>query len=215
VKCELGSTGRLDSKTAGVRWAGKLPHGFDYGLEAAGQGGSYGADGIGAWASHWVVGYTFDDRQHTPRVFGEYNQASGDSNSKDGRHGAFDQLYPSSHDKFGMADQFMWSNLRHARTGFEFKALAQLTLATSYHSFWLDNEHDGLYAPGSKLVARVADGSAGRHVGQELDAQAMWTVAAGTQLNWGYAHIFPGQFLRATVKGSPYNYVFLNVARRF
>jgi len=215
VKAESGVAGKLDSKTAGVRWLGKLPVGFDYNVEIAGQTGRYAADRIGAWASHFVLGHTFPNPRRLPRVFAEYNQASGDGKLKDGRRGTFDQLYPSSHDKFGAADQFMWSNLRHARGGFEIKVRAPLVLMSSYHSFWLASPGDGLYASGAKLVARRADGSAGSHVGQELDVQAFWTLSKNTQGNFGYAHIFPGRFLHQTVQGVQHHYVFLNLLRRF
>jgi hypothetical protein len=215
VKGESGTAGKLDSKTAGVRWVGKLPVGFDYGVEIASQGGRYAGDRISAWASHFVLGHTLPDPRRLPRVFAEYNHASGDENPGDGRRGAFDQLYPSAHDKFGMADQFMWSNLRHARAGFEIKVRPSLALMSGYHSFWLARPRDGLYAPGAKLVARVADGGAGSHVGQEFDAQALWTLSKSTQVNIGYAHIFPGLFLRRAVHGVQQNFVFLNLAQRF
>jgi hypothetical protein len=194
---------------------GKLPVGFDYGVEVAGQAGWYAHDRIGAWASHFVLGHTFSDPRRQPRVFAEYNHASGDENPGDGRRGTFDQLYPSSHDKFGLADQFMWSNLRHGRAGFEIKLRPSRALISGYHSFWLASARDGLYAPGAKLVARSADGAAGSHVGQELDAQALWTVGRNTQLDFGYAHIFPGLFLLQSIGGVAQNCIFVNFAQRF
>jgi hypothetical protein len=215
VKGESGAAGKLDSRTAGVRWVGKLPAGFDYGVEVAGQGGWYAGDRIGAWASHFVLGHTFPDPRRRPRVFAEYNHASGDQNPGDGRRGTFDQLYPSPHDKFGLADQFMWSNLRHARGGFEIRVRPSLALLSSYHSFWLASARDGLYAPGAKLVARSAGGAAGSHVGQEFDAQALWTVGRNTQLDLGYARIFPGLFLRQSIGGVRQNCIFVNLAQRF
>jgi len=39
-----------------------------------------------------------------PRIFLEYNYASGTANPRQ-LGGTFDQLYPSGHDKFGLADQ--------------------------------------------------------------------------------------------------------------
>src|SRR5438270_721834 len=79
--------------------------------EAAAQFGSIGADTIRAWASHWTAGFTFGDARGTPRVFGEYNYASGDDNHHDGLRQTFDQLYATGHDKFGLADQVGWRNI--------------------------------------------------------------------------------------------------------
>jgi hypothetical protein len=35
IKGELVKTGNLDEKRACLRWVGKLPFGFDYGMESA------------------------------------------------------------------------------------------------------------------------------------------------------------------------------------
>ena len=213
VAAESGLAGKLDSHTTGVRWAGKLRWGFDYAAEVAGQTGRFGNDRIGAWASHWVVGHTLPIPQYQPRLFAEYDYASGDADPKDGRHASFDQLYPSSHDKFGIADQFMWSNLRHVRLGGEAKARKWLTMGSSYHHFGLVSARDALFAPGAKVVARVPSGSAGRDVGSEWDLQALSRLSKSTQVGWGYSHIFTGQFLRRALPGVSQNSVYFSVAR--
>jgi hypothetical protein len=133
------------------------------------QRGSIGTDNVRAWAGHWIVGYTFPSLWK-PRTFVEYNYASGDNNLHDVTRGMFDQLYPTGHDKFGLADQVGWRN------GGESKPAMKMTLAGSLHSFWLANAHDGLYnAPGT-LVARVADGSAGTRVGEEIDVKSTYAI---------------------------------------
>jgi hypothetical protein len=86
---------------------------------------------------------------------------------------------------------------------------------SGYHSFWLASARDGPYGPGAKLVARSVDGAAGSHVGQEFDAQALWTVGTNTQLDFGYARIFPGLFLRQSIGGVEQNCIFVNLAQRF
>ena len=54
-----------------------------------------------------------------PCVSGEYNYASGDADPTDGTRGTFDQLYPTPHDKYGLADQVGWRNIHHVRAGVE------------------------------------------------------------------------------------------------
>ena len=213
-KSESGKLGNLDEKTIGLRWAGGLPIGFDYTAEVAGQTGSSAGDRIGAWMGHWVVGHTLPDAVHRPRVFVEYNRASGDANPKDGHHGTFDPLLPSSHDKYGLTDLLCSSNVVHLRPGFQYIVRPGLTVAAAYDDFWLANAHDGLYVS-ARIVARSVNGTAGTHIGQEADVQAQWTVSRATQLAIGYGRLFPGAFLRHTTPGVPYNIVFLNVAQRF
>ena len=105
LKTEAGKPGNRDFKTYGLRWVGKLPLHFDYNTEMAAQAGSLGADRIRAWAGHWQFGYTRAAAAWKPRLVAEYNFASGDKNPHDGTRGTFDQLYPTAHDKYGLADQ--------------------------------------------------------------------------------------------------------------
>jgi hypothetical protein len=59
-------------------------------------------------------------------------------------------------------------------------------------------------------VAKVADGSAGRYVGQELDFQALYTVSKQIQIAGGYAHLFPGTFLKRATPGHAYSFPYLS-----
>jgi hypothetical protein len=213
-KGERGDAGHLNAKTIGFRFTGKAAGRMDYGVEVAGQTGSIASDRVGAWAGHWVMGHTLADTRHKPRVFSEYNRASGDADPRDGRRGTFDPLYPAPHDKYGLADLFNWSNLGHWRSGAEYTIRKGLALSAAYNSYWLANLGDGLYA-GGRMIARDPDKSAGGHVGQESDFQALWTATRTTSINVGYARLFPGAFLKHTTPGAPHNYVFANIAHRF
>jgi len=214
-RSEAGTTAKLDSKTIGLRFVGKLPANLDYGVEMATQTGSLGSDDVQAWGGHWVAGYTFAKPASKPRLFLEYNFATGDANATDQKREGFDQLYPTPHDKTGLADQVGWKNIHHLRGGLELKPTTKLSLSTSYHSWWLANIHDGLYSVSGAVVARVADGSAGRHVGQELDVQAGYPLSPQIQIAPGYSHIFPGTFLNNATPGKAYNLGYLMVSYQF
>lgn len=213
-KNEAGKLGNLSEKTAGLRWVGKLPLGFDYTGEAAFETGSWAGDGIAAWTGRWVVGYTLPNAVHKPRFYLEYARASGDRNSKDGDHGTFDPLFPSSHDKYGLTDLFCSSNIVYLRPGFQYVVRQGLTVATAYNDFRLASATDGLYIS-NKLFARNAAGTAGTRVGGEGDVQVQWSVSRATQLTVGYGRLFAGEFLKRTTTGVPYNIVSVNLAQRF
>ncbi|MBS1824648.1 MAG: alginate export family protein [Acidobacteria bacterium] len=214
MKNERGILGHWNGRTMGFRWVGKLPYGLDYGGELAGQVGSYAGDTIRALAGHWVIGHTLADAKHRPRFYTEWNHASGDGNPRDGRHGGFDPLFPSTHDKLGIADLFTWINLYHSRSGIEYTLSPRWKLGAAYNSYWLQNARDGVYVAG-KMIARSADGSAGRHIGQQGDVQATYAPTRTTQINGGYGHFFPGGFLDRTTSHVPYHIVFCNIAQRF
>jgi hypothetical protein len=210
---ELTKKGNLDAKTTGLRWVGKLPLGFDYGLEMAMQRGRQANEPVSAWAGHWVLGHTLADTRHLPRLFAELNRASGDPNPRDGVHGAFDSLFPGAHDKLGTADQLCWTNIVHTRAGVQYKVRENLTLKAAYNSFWLANRYDGIYS-GSKVII-ASNGSQGNHIGQEPDLQAQWKAGRNTQVDLAFGHIFPGEFLRKAGRGSSYNCVFVTLTQRF
>src|SRR5439155_7087608 len=108
-----------------------------------------------------------------------------------------DQLYPTAHDKYGLADQVAWKNIHDLHAGLEFKPRPTLAMSGGYHSFWLANNHDALYSAAGAVLARISTGAASRHVGQELDVQATYTPLARIQVTGGYAHLFTGAFLQA------------------
>ncbi|HTL03375.1 MAG TPA: alginate export family protein, partial [Vicinamibacterales bacterium] len=110
LRTEAGAAGELTSSTTGVRLVGKFTPVLDYNAEMALQRGSLGTDSISAWAGHWLVGRTIPSGKKSYRLIGEYNFASGDETPGDGIRGTFDQLYPTAHDKYGLADQVGWKN---------------------------------------------------------------------------------------------------------
>lgn len=213
LRTEAGAPGTLMSSTTGVRMVGKVSPLTDYNIEMALQRGSLATDDISAWAGHWLVGRTMTRASQAYRAFGEYNYASGDETPGDGKRGTFDHLYPTPHDKYGLADQVGWKNIHHLRTGVEIRPQPRLTIGSSYHSFWLATGRDALYTAGGAVLARLPAGlpaeaglaKAGRHVGQELDIQATFTPSVRMQLHGGYSHIFPGAFLKAATPGKSYS----------
>jgi hypothetical protein len=204
-RSDTGAISTLVSSTTGIRLAGKLTPATDYNIETAIQRGSLGTDDIAAWAGHWTVGRTISARRGTYRLFGEYNYASGDDTPADGQRGTFDQLYPTPHDKYGLADQVGWKNIHHARAGLEFRPQPKLAVAGGYHSFWLASARDALYNAAGVAVARIPAGAPDRHVGQELDVQATFTPSPRIQIHGGYSHLFTGAFLKAATPGESYS----------
>lgn len=213
VKGELVKTGNLDEKTVGLRLVGKLPYGLDYGMESAIQRGSVAHDSISAWATHLVAGFTLPDIRHLTRMYAEFNRGSGDQNPKDGIHGTFDTLFPSSHDKFGVSDLFCWANLEHTRAGFQFRARPNLSLGFADNFFWLANRQDGIYSSGKMIIA--SNGSEGTFIGQEPDAQARWNITYRTQVDFTAGHIFTGTFLHGTGRYDGFNAATLGIGQRF
>jgi hypothetical protein len=214
LRTETTGVGDLEQTTVGVRVVGRMPGRLDYGIEVALQRGSLGTDDVEAWAGHWQL------RESLPgpgavKLVGEYNYASGDDDPADGVRGTFDQLYPTPHDKYGLADQIGWKNLHHARAGLEVTPIRGWPVTANYHSWWLAEARDGLYAASSALVARMPASAIDRHVGQEIDVQVAKALTPQIQLAGGYAHIFPGAFLMQATPGASYSHPYVMVTYVF
>lgn len=214
VKDEEGVVSKVNEKVGGVRIAGKLPRGFDYTAEMVREFGSLATDKIQSWAGHWVAGKTFATHW-TPRVFGEYNFASGDQNPKDGIRGTFDQLYPSGHDLYGFADQVGWRNMKDTRAGVKVLPRPNVAVNFEYNNWYLDSATDALYNSAGTAGARSIAGTAGTHVGQEVDEYATWVIIKPLMVGAGIGHILPGEFLKNTTKGNPYTYPFMMAVWKF
>ncbi len=212
---ESGAAGNRDFKTWGLRFVGKLPANVDYNVEMARQTGRLGSDAIGAWAGHWSLGYTTPGLPGKPRWILEYNYASGDRSPNDGRRGTFDQLYPTGHDKTGLADRVGWRNIHNVQFGAQFKPHPKWTLVPRYHSFWLASRTDALYAANGVATVRDPTGAAGRFVGQELDFTANYVPSSQMSVGMGFAHLFPGTFLKNATPGRSYNFPYLMVGYSF
>ena len=153
-RAETGMLDTLQQVTTGARLVGKLPARLDYNVEMDLQRGSLGPDSVRAWAGHWQIRETLPGSK-MPHVTAEYNYASGDADPADGIRGTFDQLYPTAHDKYGLADQVGWRNIRHVRIGFDITPIKATPITVNYHSYWLAERRDALYAASGTPLARV------------------------------------------------------------
>jgi len=203
--------GHLSQWTTGFRWVGALPLHFDYRTEMAYQLGTLTPDRIRAWTGHWALGYSLPDLSARPRIYLEYNYASGSNNPASGVYGTFDPIYPSTHDKLGLADQFGWRNIQDLHFGQEFHLARKWSLGTGEFDYWLANSHDALYTTGGSVIGRMASGAPNTHVGEELDVQLIYTPTRQTQVGAGYGRVLTGPFLNKTTRGVDYSYPYMLV----
>lgn len=203
---ESGSIGTMNVGTSGLRTIGRLPGHFDYDVQMALQRGSIADEQVAAWAGHWLLGRTFGGIALTPRLFAEYNEASGDANPGDNRKGTFDQLYPTGHDKYGLTDLVGWQNMKHVRGGVDVAVAKGWSATVHWSEYWLADPHDALYSGGGAVLARRPAGDAGTYVGDEADVVTTGRVSSDVRLSAGLGHFMPGTFLRNTTPGHAYTY---------
>jgi hypothetical protein len=188
----------------GTRWTGPLPRHLDHGTEVAVQTGSVGTGTTRAWAGHWQLGKTIATSPAI-RLIGEYNYASK----------FFDNLYPTAHDKYGLADQVGWRNIHHIRFGGEVTLAKGWQVTGSGHSWRLADIHEGLYNAAGALIARFPGTPVTGHVGEEIDVQVFHALSAQISLAAGFSRIFPGAFLERATPGANYSFPYLMVTYIF
>jgi hypothetical protein len=97
----------------------------------------------------------------------------------------------------------------------ETKPVKNWTATLEYNDLHLANAVDALYNTAGAAIARSATGTAGTHVGQELDLTGTWTVSPSFVATGGVGHLFPGSFLKKTTPGSGYTYPFVMFTYKF
>jgi hypothetical protein len=203
-------TGRQNEKAYGLRYKGTAFGSLDYSWEAVLERGTDGPNNIRAWGQAFGAAYRLNDLFWHPRAFAQYDYASGDKNSNDGAHGTFDTMY-SSHDRFGITDQFGWQNLKAARAGFTLEPRRRWSVTAQYLDFWLASATDSLYNSSGGSIVRDATGKSGTHVGEEFDVYSWFELNKHVNIGAGVGHIMPGSFLANTTKGPSYNYPYFAI----
>lgn len=199
-------TGHLDEKASGFRIRGTDIANFDYRYEWILERGSAGASEIRASGTTVGVGYTITRVAWKPRLFAGYDYASGDKNPNDGLRGTFDTMYPTAHDRFGIADQFGWQNIVAWRAGATVKPYRRWSVTGQYLNFWLASATDAAYNSSGGVILRDPTGRSGRHLGEEFDAYTWYEINREVHIGAGIGKIFPGEFIAKAGKGAAYTY---------
>jgi hypothetical protein len=206
------ATGKENEKAFGVRFKAQAHKAFDYGGEVILETGKVGPQPIRASAVQAGAAYQFLDVAAKPRVFAQYDYATGNSNPKqNATHTTFDTIYPTAHDRFGIADLFGWQNIETVRAGTTVEPHRRLTFTVQGLDFWAASALDSIYnTSGSAIVTNKTDH--GRHVGAELDGYSWYELNRHFNVGGGVSYFGGGQFLTnvTTSHSYPYYYFALN-----
>ena len=203
------TTGHQNEKAEGVRFKGQAHTALDYSGELIIENGKVGTEPIRAWAAQGGAAYQFLNVAAKPRVFTQYDYASGNSNpAHNGSHTTFDTIYPTTHDRFGITDLFGWQNIEAVRAGTTIEPHRRLTLTAQGLDFWAASALDSIYnISGSSIVFNKT--AHGRHVGAEIDGYSWYELNKHFNLGGGIGYFGGGQFLtNVTTSHSYTNYFF-------
>ena len=192
-----GTSGRERRHTLGGRTWGKVgATGLDFEVEGAGQFGTLGPGDIAAGMATAVLGHTFQAVGASPRVYLEFDYASGDR-KPGGNVGTFNQLYPTAHSYLGYIDYIGRQNIVSPSAGLTLTPIRDLTLSLQQYFFWRASDRDAIYNK-SGAVLRPGTDTTARYVGAELDVYATYAFTRHLLGYAGYSHFFTGEFIRKT-----------------
>jgi hypothetical protein len=199
-------TGKEDMKAYGLRLKGAVRTSLDYSIEAVGEAGSVGTQPNRAWAMTGGAAYEFHSVPARPRVFAQYDFASGNSNPSDGVHRTFDTIYPTAHDRFGILDQFGWQNIRVWRSGATIVPHRRWTVTAQYLDFRVATANDAVYnTSGSSIVFSKSPAQSGTHLGVEGDVYTWYELNRHLNIGAGYGRFNAGPFLSQITTGHTYS----------
>jgi hypothetical protein len=216
----LGTTTDTSFATLGTRIKAdptKL-HGFEYDGEFAFQAGTVTDKDLLAAAAHVGVGYNWFDVWGKPRLYAEYNYASGDSDPTDGNVGTFQNLFPTNHKFYGYMDLFSWQNLSEPAIWFRVNPLKTVAFEVSYHAYWLATTNDSWYRANGVTTVRPltpAARAADSFCGTEIDTKVTWNVNKHFALEGGYSHFFAGAYLKDTGPHSDADFAYVMTTINF
>ena len=208
-----------DFATLGSRIKGdpKKLHGWEFSAEIAYQVGDLRGLSLNAFAATVGAGYNFD-APLKPRIYAEYNFASGDGNSADNDIGTFQNLFPTNHKFYGIMDLFAWQNLQNALVSFRVSPAKNVTTELAYNAFWLADTNDVWYRANGLTAVRPLNATsrkASDYCGSEVDFVVKWDVCKNLQVQGGYSHFFAGDYLKSTGFHSDADFGYVQATLKF
>lgn len=200
--------------TLGFRRAWTPATGFRYEVENAWQLGERGPDRHRAAAFIASGGYAWGGRWQPSLAF-EYDFATGDNDSSDGRSGEFHNLFPTNHLHYGYADLVGLRNLHDFRFTATTRLHPKLTLQGDYHRFLLAEPRGPWKNAGGRVLGFDPTGQSGRDLGQEVDVTARIPVHKHLSFMAGYSFFLPGRFAIRTRGPETHHFGYLTTTVRF
>jgi len=189
------TTGKENEKAVGVRLKAQVHTAFDYSGELIYESGTVGPQSINAFAAQGGAAYQLLGVAAKPRVFAQYDYASGNGNpAQNTTHSTFDTIYPTAHDRFGITDLFGWQNIEVVRAGTTVEPHRRLTFTVQGLDFWAASALDSIYNTSGGAIAHNKTAN-GRHVGAEFDSYSWYELNKHFNVGGGVGYFGAGQFL--------------------
>ena len=223
--CYLDMTdikGRSDIQryTAGARLQTTIAEGTVLDIEVPYQFGHTGSATvkkrpIKAYAFHADVTKNWEAVQWKPKLMVTYDEASGDQNPNDNVNNTFIPLYQTTHEPYGLLDFFRWENMRNPEISTTFSPTDKFRFTPQADFFWLQSKFDSWYNSSGTAVRSETSGNRGYFVGIELSLRVYYDLNKNIKLESGYAHLFPGEYVKDSGADDDVDWFYSQMAFKF
>jgi hypothetical protein len=164
------------------------------------QWGTFGPDGIRAWATTHDTAYTFRSIALRPQVGATAGIANGNHGGSRSPLGTFNPLFPTGF-YFGQGGISLLGPLNLFEVGphVSLQLTRSLSVVADDHTFWRTSLQDGVYGLGINLLVS-GQGNSGRYIGNQPSVGVYWNAGRHLSVSTAYAHFLVGTFL---AKASP------------
>ena len=207
-------TSNIERYTVGTHLKGSLPSQILWDLEFPFQFGKNNTNNIRAYAFN--VSFNKDwDAAWKPRLYLEYNQASGDDDSTDSKTNTFIPVYQKVHAPYGLMDFFRWQNMREIAVRLDVSPVDKLILIPQVNFFWLENKNDAWYTSSGSIKRYTTSGHRDSYVGNEFSIRAQYQINKNVGWESGYAHFFTGSYVEDSGTNDDANWVYTQLMYKF
>jgi alginate export protein len=183
--------------TLGFRQFGAVGSAFAWDLENAFQVGQRGPDTQRAAALAAQARYRFGGNLK-PEFGFEYDYATGDGKSTDGKANEFNNLFPTNHPLYGYADYLGWRNMQDLKPYVSLQVHSNVRAELSYHRFSLVEKTGAWKNAGGTVLGIDPSGKLGTDLGHEIDLTVTFPLYEHLRMLPGYSLFIPGKFARGT-----------------
>jgi hypothetical protein len=212
------SRGKNDIRryTAGARFKATIGPGMVIDVEVPYQFGEDAGKDVRAYALHADISKSFGSAAWRPKIGFSYDQASGNKKSNGSRNNTFIPLYQNTHDPYGLMDFFRWENMRNPEVSVTFFPTEKFSFRPQVDFFWLDNVNDSWYnSSGAVIRSKPDSGKCSSYVGSEVSMRFYYDFTKKIKFELGYAHFFPGSYVRDTGSSNSADWAYSQLAIKY
>jgi hypothetical protein len=210
--------GRITNRTEKGKTANNFP--LDFTLDGAYQFGTKDHRDVSAYAAAAQLGFTINPGFKI-RFGIEGDIASGDTDPADDKFETFDNLFPTNHAFYGMADIISWQNMIGASANISLMFSKEFNLILAYWYFQRLEDTDSWYgvAGGTSNNNTWITGTSGmstlKELAHEIDVTVKSEISKHFELEAGYAIVVAGEAVQDSGKNDPIHFTYVSATGKF